>query len=410
MSKSAALLLILSLSCIVIEAFFSMFEMASVSFNKVRLTYLSSQKKRRALWLSYLLKKPSRLFGTTLIIVTTVMQIGSEAARRFYETFNISSDYAPLTQAALVVIFGELAPLFAARRHPEAIALFNVPVVYFLSKLLFPVVWLMEKMSKGINILFNNVSKDELFLTREEIQRAFEERNVAVNDINKSINNIFLLKKLKAARMMAFLTSSRLISSDYTVERLQTYISYQYHSFFLVYHNTINNIVSVITLSDLMKAGKSERIRNFANSPWFISEKTSVLDVLQQFKYNNQKVAIVLDINGKAKGYITIEMVFDYIFGVSTYEDEKASLHYKKEIRHVIIEKKLSGDMEVKSFNKKYRANLPLDIDDTMGGLISSKLENHPSTGDVVHIDNFEFTVFEPSFLGVKTFSVKTFK
>ncbi len=128
--------LVLSLLAIVIQGLFAFFEMACVSFNKVRLQYYVSIGTRRAIWLEYLLKRPSRLFGTTLIGITTSLVIGSECARRFYESMNLNPDWAPLTQVPLVVIFGELAPMFAARRHPEQSAMFCVPLMILLARIL----------------------------------------------------------------------------------------------------------------------------------------------------------------------------------------------------------------------------------------------------------------------------------
>ena len=65
--------LFLSLLAVVIQGFFSLFEMACVSFNRVRLQYYVSIGSHRASWLNYLLKRPSRLFGTTLIGVNTAL-------------------------------------------------------------------------------------------------------------------------------------------------------------------------------------------------------------------------------------------------------------------------------------------------------------------------------------------------
>lgn len=63
----------LTLLCLVVQGFFSMTEMACVSFNKVRLQYYVSKKKKSALWLNYLLNHPALLFGATLIGVNTAL-------------------------------------------------------------------------------------------------------------------------------------------------------------------------------------------------------------------------------------------------------------------------------------------------------------------------------------------------
>ena len=121
---------LLILISVLVEGFFSMLEMACVSFNRVRLQYYVSKKNRRAIWLSSLLKNPARLFGTTLIGVTTALQFGSECARRFYISLDLSPDWAPLSQVIIVLIFAELAPLFAARRYAENVVMLGIPIIF----------------------------------------------------------------------------------------------------------------------------------------------------------------------------------------------------------------------------------------------------------------------------------------
>lgn len=86
-------LIILSL---IVEGFFSMMEMACVSFNKVRLHYYVTKGNHKAKWISFLLSRPTRLFGTTLIGVNIALEFGSECARRFYMSLGLSPDWAPI--------------------------------------------------------------------------------------------------------------------------------------------------------------------------------------------------------------------------------------------------------------------------------------------------------------------------
>ena len=123
MNNSWIFFLGFTLLAVIIQGFFALFEMACVSFNKVRLQFFASQGKKKAIWLSELIQQPSRLFGTTLIGIAASLQIGSECARRFYEAIGFDPDWTPLSQLILVVIFGELVPMFTARRHPEQIAM-----------------------------------------------------------------------------------------------------------------------------------------------------------------------------------------------------------------------------------------------------------------------------------------------
>src|SRR5262245_63138653 len=113
-----------------------MIEMASVLLNLVRLHYYVSKGEKRAVLFNELLNYPSRLFGTTLIMVNSATVFGSEFSREFHEAIGLSPDLAPLTQVLLVLIFGELSPMFAARTHSEHMALLGIPLLYASAKIL----------------------------------------------------------------------------------------------------------------------------------------------------------------------------------------------------------------------------------------------------------------------------------
>ena len=73
METSAIYWFIFNIFSIIVLAFYSMMEMACVSFNKIRLQYYVSKEYKPAIWLNYLLQHPSRLFGTTLIGVNIAL-------------------------------------------------------------------------------------------------------------------------------------------------------------------------------------------------------------------------------------------------------------------------------------------------------------------------------------------------
>ena len=106
---------ILVLIFLLIEGYFCMVEMGAISYNPIRLQYAISRGDRRSIWLSHLLQKPSRLFGTTIVGVNTALQFGSESSRRLYASLGWDPDLAPLTQVVIVLLFAEFIPMFAGR-------------------------------------------------------------------------------------------------------------------------------------------------------------------------------------------------------------------------------------------------------------------------------------------------------
>lgn len=397
--------LILTILCVVVHAFFSMFEMAAVSFNKVRLQYFSSKKVKRSLWLKHLLDKPSRLFGTTLIGVNTFLQIGSEASRRFYESIDLSPDLAPITQILIVLIFAELAPMFAARRYSEHVAMLGIPIIVFISKLLAPIIMIVDGISGLFNQIFGKKTAGPFYLSKEEIQRAFEESYfTSTQDINEIVGNIFSLRDQLAKHIMIPLNATPIFSSETDLSHVRNALSVNYSPYSLIYHRNTENLVGVVHSRELLKAHDLQKVIDFSKPPWFVTEDSTIIELLKQFQRNNQNVAIVLDKSGKGIGLVTLDLILEFLFGISSKMEEDSLLSSR------FIERTLPGSMSIEEFNRQFNATLNYPDLETLSDLINKVLKHHPSKGESIHIDEFEFTVIEPSLLGAKTIRVKTIR
>ncbi|MES2344784.1 MAG: hemolysin family protein [Chlamydiota bacterium] len=404
--------LILTVCCIAMEAFFSMLEMACVSFNKVRLQYYVSNNHRRAKWLNYLLNRPPVLFGTILICVNLALEVGSESSRRFYEALGLNPDWAALTQIFLVLIFAELSPLFAARRNPEYVAMFGIPVVYAASIVLRPLIWLLDRLCFVINHILGTKTGGGLYLTRDELQNIVEEREepATLREQKEGFNtvtaNIFSLKNKTAKELMVPLKEIKVISSACTLGEMRSFLKSIYTPFLPIYHRRLENIVAIAYPRDLLRLPEHETVRSHARSPWFITENTSILQILKQFRKNNQSVSIVLDEAGLARGVLTLDEIVDEIFGQSdnwsSIEDIAPRTH------HVVVDRDFPGDMLIADFNRQFHVHLEGERDETLSELVTKILGHAPTKGEAVHVDQFELTVEETSLLGAKVITIRS--
>ena len=370
--------LFLTLLSVAVQALFAFFEMACVSFNKVRLQYYVSIRSRRAIWINYLLKRPSRLFGTTLIGITASLVVGSECSRRFYESIALDPDWAPLTQVPLVVIFGELAPMFAARRHPEQSAMFCVLLMIVVAKILTPLTWTFDQISHIVHRMMKKEKEVPLFLSREEVRMAFEEKDGTRDEFNLTVNQIFQLKNLTAQELMTPLESVQMAKSQSTLVEIRHLLSVHYAPIVPIYHRYPHNIVAIATIRDLLSMKETQRVIDAAHSPWFVTQNTSVLALLQQFKRNNQSTAVILEASGQAVGLLTLDQILSTIFGK---EAESQVLQESKRY----IEKTLDGEMTVQEFNIQCEAELS-GKDETLSEFILSKIDHFPVKEESVRI------------------------
>ncbi|MEM8727530.1 MAG: CNNM domain-containing protein [Chlamydiota bacterium] len=399
--------LLLIFISLIIQGFYSMLEMACVSFNRVRLQFYVSQGYRRAKWLSLLLSNPAHLFGTTLIGVNGAMQFGSECARRFYSTLELSPDWAPITQVLIVLIFAELAPMFAARRYAENVVMLGIPIIYLTSFILRPVIIILDRLCCFINFLFGVKNRSGLYLTREELQKAIEERDDFPKErLDPILVNIFALKNKTAKDLMDSIGEMKSIASENTVGDLKALLALQALPFIPVYHKRLQNVVAVAFPRDLLRLPDDTRLRDYCRPPWFITEKNSVLEIIKEFRRNNQSLAIVLNHQGQAIGTLTLDAVVDEIFGQR--DDWMSSEGSALEKRKVFVDRSLPGNTLVSEVNRWFSIEIPCQRQMTLEDLMERHLGHRPDRGDVVRIDHYELSVENISLIAGRTLLIRS--
>lgn len=402
--QTAAIWLIFNLFSVMVLAFYSMLEMACISFNKVRLQYYVMKGKKRAIWLSELMQNPSNLFGTTLIGVNVATFVGSECAREFHAAIGVNPDWAPISQVVLVIIFGELAPMFAARHYAEHVAMLGAPLIYFSSKVMAPILWVLEYINKiGDWIVGSKQDHSEVYLNQDELKKMIgaedDGERSEQDDVSLIAANIFHLKEKIAKDIMTPIDKVFALPSDATVTQMRNSLNRNRSIHVLVYHKNIRNIVGIALPRDVIRASGNRRVRDFARSPWFVTEKTSVLQLIKQFRTNNQNAAIVINELGQAQGIITLDDLFKYVFEVKVSKESRPK-------KMIIVDKTIPGSMTVEEFEEEFGVQLAEDEFLTVSEVLEKELERHPSVGESVYIAPYEFTVKETALLDVKTIRV----
>ncbi len=412
MEYSAGWWLFLNILSIMVLAFYSMLEMACVTFNKVRLQYYVNKGIRQAIWLNYLLNNSSRLFGTTLLGVNIALFAGSECSREFYRAIGLDPDFAPITQVILVVIFGELAPMFAARRYAEDVAMLGIPLIYFSSKIMAPFLWIVDWISRLCNLIIGGKgSETNIFLTQEELLKIIEEQDEDIarvggdTDFNTIAANIFSMRSKSAYQIMEPLTSAQSVPLSCTVDQIREILMKTSANYVLVYQRDAKNIVGIVQPRDLIRIPGNRKVRDYLLTPWFVLRDMNVLQILKQFRSNNQSLAIILDKEGLAIGLIHLDDIMEEIFGKTEFGSSRR-LGLPKD--RLLVERTFPADMRVGEFNKQYDVVLDEDQDLTLAELMEKYLGHQPTEGESIQIGPFELIVKEASLLETKRITVST--
>ena len=116
-------------------------------------------------------------------------------------------------------------------------------------------------------------------------------------------------------------------------------------------------------------------------------------NILNNLTKKRKSVAVVLDEYGGTSGLITVEDIIEELFGEIEDEHDKNKLLEEKINDR---EFKLSTRLEVDYLNETYNLDLEEDSTyETLGGLIVHHTENIPSIGEIITIDNFQFTILK---------------
>lgn len=407
MQESAFFWLALNLLSTIILAFYSMMEMACVSFNSVRLHYYVSKNNIQALKLNELLHNPSRLFGTTLVMVNVAMFVGSECAREFHMAIGLSPDLAPLSQVILVVIFGELAPMFAARSHSEHVALLGISLLYGSTKLLAPVVWILEAITRGVSRLVSTKESSSTFsITQEELQKILADQEgdqpytTDLEQFNAITTNIFSLRQKDVSQVMTGIQNIPALPASATIKEARAFFTNTQADFLAIYHKSIANVIAIALPRDLIRAEEHRKIKDYAAVPWFVTENAKLPHILRQFRHNTQEVAVILNSHGAAIGMIDRDDIIEEIFG--RFE------HTLRKKGRVFIDRSFPGEMLVADLNAQFQINLSQEPGLTLGELLERELGYRPEVGESIYIAPFELIVKEVSLLGIKSIAIKT--
>lgn len=414
MTSDALFWLMLTLLSCAIMSFYSMLEMACVSFNKVRLEYYVAQGHTRAIWLERLLKNPSKLFGTTLIGVNVALMMSSECARQFYHAAGLSPSWAPLTQIPFVVIIGELAPMFAARHYAEHVTMLGISIVNASAKLMTPFLWIIDGISKITDWCLGGHSEKNVdsFLSRDELKKLLEEQDEETQvlgeseEVNAVLSNIFTLKNKTAEQVMEPLYLIRTMPSNGTIGHMNQLLKKGQQSFLPIYHGQATNVVAIAHPRDLVRLPDTRRVREVARPPWFLTADTPLFEILKQFRHNNQTVAVVLNRKGVCIGILTLDDVVTELFGRGGLDIKEPAVSPADTTQ--VVEKTLPGDLRVEEFNVTFEASLPLENGETLSQLMAQSLGHPPNVGEVAYFDPYILTAKETNLMGAKTITVRT--
>jgi len=163
------------------------------------------------------------------------------------------------------------------------------------------------------------------------------------------------------------------------------------HSRMPLYEGTIDQIVGVLILKDLMQVTRENPVEllALAKPPCFVPESKNILQLLREMQRDRQQLAVVVDEFGSVSGLASLEDLLEEVFG---------EIHDEHELQADIVELGpgeflASGQVHVDDLQERTGLQCERDGFDTLGGLIMARLGHIPAVNETLDLDGSRLTV-----------------
>jgi putative hemolysin len=371
--------LLILLAC---SAFFSSSETALFSLNPIQVRRVRARHPHAANAIDTILHKPTQLLSTILVGNTLVnvaaSGLGYVIAKRLIPTYAELVSVVMMT--FLLLILGEVAPKRLAMVHAERISVIYAPILRALIVILTPLRLLLDQVSslfkRELETSTQTLSEDE-FLS---VVEAGEEVGILDEEEREMVDGIVGMEETQASDIMTprvDLVGIDLDDPPEEQERIARSVTYRYLP---LYRESLDHIEGVLDVLTFLLADE----RNLASAtsvPFFVPEAAPLDNLLDQFRTENRRVAIVSDEFGGTAGLVTRgDLLEEIVEDVGNeYGEAKLSIQQTGENAWLI-----DGATSLEDVNYELDLELDSEAGDRISGWAMELLERIPRTGDIV--------------------------
>ncbi len=410
-----------------INAFFAASEIALLSVRRPKIKQLAQEGHLGAQAALKLLANTERFLSVIQVgigITSLAMGVAGEEAinhwlqmqlvpmappgyAKVVEFFCLMLSFVFLT--LLLVVVGEVVPKNLGIHASQKISLICAPPLLIVNRALAPLVFLVERManlfSRFIGLPQGGVHGIH---SLEEIRHIVEsslEHSTVTNFEAHAIDRLLELRELVAREVMTPRSSMVCLPMDAPLDELLKTMSDHHYSRVPVYKDNPDNIIGIVHFRDLLVVWQERRVATEKRRPVrkfvleqhvrklpVIPETKSLSDLIDEFRYNRAHMALVVNEFGAVSGVLTLEDVFEQVFGEIEDEHDLVVVEQAKNADELELE----GSVPTRDLETKFGIDLPGDAGfETLAGFILFRLGYIPAVGQAIEEGDRRYTVIE---------------
>ncbi len=395
------MLLIVLILCV---GFFTSSETAFLSLSRLQLRSMLDSKTANARLVSHLKEKMDVLLTTVLIGTNLLNSLTSALATAFAINLfgSARAKLVPLVVTFFITTFGQIIPKTLASIYPKNVCSFSSVPLAVLEKLLFPVVWLFRLLSSAVvRVAERSLKPVGPIITEEELKTLIDvgaTEGTLLKAQSLMLNKIIEFNDLSVNDIMKHRSVVKMVSVEADHNQvIQEFISSGF-STLTVYKETTENVAGVLNYKTVLLCSDKEDLGpGFAGRKMsevlYVPGSLSVLEILQKFRNDEHKFAVVLNEQGQTSGIVTLEDIMRLVFDRMTDENSYDALPPEDKIKLISSDTFIvPGDMKLQDVNQILGLSLESETMNTVGGWLFEKFGYLPSVGNVLIDKNILFT------------------
>ncbi|MBD5460595.1 MAG: HlyC/CorC family transporter [Lachnospiraceae bacterium] len=394
MDTPGVLQLITLVLLLILSSFFSSAETALSTVNRIRMRALEEDGNKRAVIVNRILDQYSKmissiLIGNNIVNITASSLLTTLVIRLTGGNTYVGAATGLLT--VLVLLFGEIVPKNWAMINSEKISLAYCKIIYFLMKILTPVIFLVDKLAGGIMKLLHIDPNRKNVMTETELRTYVDvshEDGVIESEEREIIYNVFDFSDAVAKDIMIPRINMVTVNIDASYDELMEVFRKSMYTRIPVYKEDQDTIVGLVNIKDFILTSDKNNfhIADIIRDAYYTYEFKKTADLMFEMREKTMNVAFVLNEYGATVGMITLEDLLEEIVGEirDEYDEDEEELIQELDDNVYLVE----GSMKLDDINDALDTQLESEDYDSIGGIIIESLDRLPEDGEEVTLEN----------------------
>ncbi|KGE71841.1 hemolysin family protein [Spirochaeta lutea] len=386
------LVLLLALS-----AFFSGTETAFTSLSMIQIQQIKKRYRNRGALIERLHNQADTLLATVLIgnnLVNIGMSvISSELTIRLFGSTALGITTGVLTMAILV--FGEIIPKQTAILNNAFICIHTVRIIYLLSIIFRPLIWLLSGLSRIISRLSPKNPRTHLTLDGIlHMVKHAENIGILENYRTRMVKSIFRFNDVSVHAIMTHRTKVFSLPASLPISEALPLITEAGYSRIPVFGRDQEQILGIVLEKEVIRALNEPEttLKDLMMPPVVVPESWKIHRVFTKLKAERLNLAIVLDEYGGLAGVVTMEDLVEEIIG--ELYDENEEKEGSRVTRNASGWYTIQGDTPLHVLEDIVGIEFPHDRSiETIGGYLADLAEELPNPGTSIPTDAGTFII-----------------